>query len=213
VLLQNITIPSWCRYRVKQVVNSGRGDLRVANFVVRSFGRSPFCLQRFWARTYDSIRFVRIERKASAASSVRARPFSGKDAGSWDHKGGSPAALSLPPPRFLRDIPTRMLQRMSEGGNEIGGREAHPIRDIGRGIAVHVNLDLVKRFGRESLGGSGPQRLVAVQVIMSGRMHVHDRMDLPASPGSGKAYRSVIQAGVPTGESPVRTGEMVRHLF
>ena len=94
-----------------------------------------------------------------------------------------------------------MLQRMSEGGSEIGGREAHPIRDIGRGIAVHVNLDLVKRFGRESLGGSGPQRLVAVQVIMRGRMHVQDRMDLTASPGSGKAYRSAkIQAGVPTGD-------------
>jgi hypothetical protein len=30
-----------------------------------------------------------------------------------------------------------------------GGRETHPVRDVSHGIAVRVNLDLVKRIGRE----------------------------------------------------------------
>jgi excisionase family DNA binding protein len=29
----------------------------------------------------------------------------------------------------------------------LGGREAHPVRDIGDGIAVRVNLELVQRLG------------------------------------------------------------------
>ena len=91
--------------------------------------------------------------------------------------------------------------------------ETQPVRDVGHGIAVLVNLDLVKRLGRESLGGSGSQRVLSVQVVMSGRMHVHDQDGL----ASFSRLREGIQVGkvqgVPTREPPVGTGVMVRHLL
>src|SRR5258705_6503386 len=47
----------------------------------------------------------------------------------------------------------------------LGGREAHAVRDIGDGIFVRVNLELIERLGGEGLGGGGPQRVLAVEVI------------------------------------------------
>ena len=43
----------------------------------------------------------------------------------------------------------------------LGGRKAHPVCDIGEGIAIRVNLKLVQRFGCERLVGSGPWRVLS----------------------------------------------------
>ena len=65
-------------------------------------------------------------------------------------------------------------------------RESHAVSDIGDGIAVRVNLDFVQRLGREGLGGGGPRRVHAADGCT-----FMIRIDLPGSPGLGKAYRSV----------------------
>jgi hypothetical protein len=42
-----------------------------------------------------------------------------------------------------------------------GGRETHPVRDIGDPIAVRVNLELIQRLGRKGFGGGGSRRVLA----------------------------------------------------
>jgi hypothetical protein len=51
---------------------------------------------------------------------------------------------------------------------------------------VRVNLELVQSLGREGLGGSGPQRVLVVEVIMNRRCTFMIRIDLPASPAWGR---------------------------
>src|SRR5260370_42677581 len=75
-----------------------------------------------------------------------------------------------------------------------------------------VNLEVVYGLGREGVEGGGPQRVLAVEKITSGRVHVYDQ-DRPASVfrlGEGIQIGEV-QPGVPMGEPPVGTGVMVRH--
>ena len=52
------------------------------------------------------------------------------------------------PPRFLRDIPTRMLQRMSEGGNET---------DIVRRLPCKVGISLRARETEDKEKLQGPR--------------------------------------------------------
>src|SRR5439155_10227233 len=61
-----------------------------------------------------------------------------------------------------------------------GGREAHPICDVGDGIAVRIDLELVQRLGRERLARGGPRR-----VHDGGRMDVHDQDRLVRLPWLG----------------------------
>ena len=64
----------------------------------------------------------------------------------------------------------------------LGGRESHPVRDIGDVIAVRINLEFINRLGREGVGGGGPGGLTP----RDGCTFII-RIDLPASPGLGKA--------------------------
>ena len=64
----------------------------------------------------------------------------------------------------------------------LGGRDAHPVCDIGDVIAVRINLKFINRLGREGVGGGGPGGLTP----RDGCTFII-RIDLPASPGLGKA--------------------------
>ena len=89
----------------------------------------------------------------------------------------------------------------------LGGREAHPVCDIGDGITIRVDLELVHRLGREGLGGGGPRR-----VHDGGRMHVHDQDRLAAVARLGEGIEiGEVQSRVPVREPEVGTGIMVRH--
>src|SRR6478609_3813546 len=87
------------------------------------------------------------------------------------------------------------------------GREAHPVCDVGDGIAVRVNLEFVQRLRRKWLSSGGPRG-----VHNRGRMHVHDQDRLVRLPRLGEGIQiREIQARVSVRETEVRTGVMVRH--
>ena len=82
--------------------------------------------------------------------------------------------LCLPPRRDRRPLDDSLPAVARPGGLRalnaaqrrglrpaLGGREAHAVRDIGDGISVRVNLELIERLGREGLGGGGPRRVHA----------------------------------------------------
>ena len=58
---------------------------------------------------------------------------------------------ALARPGGLRALQAAQRRRLRPAPNR---REAHLVCDIGDGIAVRVDLDLVERLGREGLGGS-----------------------------------------------------------
>src|SRR5262249_7112008 len=89
-----------------------------------------------------------------------------------------------------------------------GGRESHAVCNIGDGIAVRVDLELVERFGGEGPGRSGSRRCHA-----SRRMHVHNE-DRPATvPRLGKHIQVKVQAGISVGKPEVGAGIVMRHEF
>jgi hypothetical protein len=51
-----------------------------------------------------------------------------------------------------------------------GGGEAYPKCDVGNGVTIRVDLELIRRRGRERLARGGPWR-----VHDGGRMDVHDQ--------------------------------------
>ena len=95
---------------------------------------------------------------------------------------GGLRALQAAQRRSLRPAPTR--------------GEAHLVCDIGDGIAVRVDLDLVEPLGREGLVGSR-SRLDHVE----GRVHVHNEDRLAGISRLGESKQiGVVEAGVPTGK-------------
>ena len=84
-------------------------------------------------------------------------------------------------------------------------REAHLVADIGDGIAVRIDLQLVPGLGREGLGSSRSRRIEA-----DGRMHVHDEDRLAGVSWLGKGIQiGQVEARVPARESDIGTGVMV----
>ena len=91
----------------------------------------------------------------------------------------------------------------------LGGRESHPVRDIGDGIAVRIDLQFINRLGREGVVAGRPGRVGA-----DGRMRVHNQDRLAGIPRLGEGIEiGEVEAGVPVGEPKVGTGIMVRHGF
>jgi len=92
-----------------------------------------------WGPTLSPVTFpfVRTARKASAASSVSARPLFGKDAGTCrvvgQHVGQQ---RSRHPPCFLGPIATGVLQRMREDGDETG-----IVRRLARVVDISLRAD------------------------------------------------------------------------
>src|SRR5207245_10860135 len=88
-----------------------------------------------------------------------------------------------------------------------GVREALPICDVGDGIAIRIDRELVQRLGRERHARGGPRR-----VHDGGRMDVHDqdRLVRLAWLGEGIQIREV-QARVSMRKAEIGTGVMVRH--
>jgi hypothetical protein len=66
-----------------------------------------------------------------------------------------------------------------------GGREAHPICDVGDGIAVRIDLELV------ALGANGSRVVDPGGFTTAEGWTFMIRIDLSASLGLGKAYKSV----------------------
>ena len=90
-----------------------------------------------------------------------------------------------------------------------GGREAHPVRDIGYVIAVRINPKFINRLGREGDVGGGPWRVDA-----GGRMHVHNQNRFASIPRLRESIQiGEVQAGIAVGESKVGAGIMVGHGF
>jgi hypothetical protein len=74
------------------------------------------------------------------------------------------------------------------------------VGDIGDGITVRVNLQLVQRLGGERLGGAGPRR-----VGDDRRVYIHDQDRFASVARLGERVQiGEVQAGVPIGEPPVR---------
>src|SRR4029077_12236966 len=87
----------------------------------------------------------------------------------------------------------------------LGGREAHPVRNVSDGIPVRVNLELVKRLGSEWLRGSRSRRNQAGR-----RVDVHDQNRLASIARLRKGIQiSEVQTRVRAGEPKVGTGIMV----
>ncbi len=83
----------------------------------------------------------------------------------------------------------------------------HPVGDIGDGVAVGVDLELVERLGREGFGGRRSGRAKA-----GGRVHVHDQDRLARISRLGESIEiGEVEAGVPAGEAEVETGIVMRH--
>ena len=91
----------------------------------------------------------------------------------------------------------------------LGGREAHPVRDIGDVIAVRINPKFINRLGRKGVVGGRPRRVDA-----GGRMHVHNQDRLAGIPRLRESIQiGEVQAGIPVGEPKVGAGVMVGHGF
>src|SRR4029077_3614839 len=91
----------------------------------------------------------------------------------------------------------------------LGGREAHPVRDIGYVVAVRINPKFINRLGREGDVGGGSWRVHA-----DGRMHVHNQDRFASIPRLWESKQiGEVQAGIPVGESKVGAGIMVGHSF
>src|SRR4029077_5995629 len=89
----------------------------------------------------------------------------------------------------------------------LGAREAYSVSDIGNGITVRVDLDLVQRSGRERVRRSGPGRVCADR-----RMHVHDQDRLASVSRLRKGIQiGKVQTRVPMGKPEIGTGIVVRH--
>ena len=90
----------------------------------------------------------------------------------------------LPSLKFGADGPGALEAAHCPGLRPIlEGGEARRECDVRDGIAVRVNPKLVQRLRRKWLGGGGFTTADGCTFIT--------RIDLPASPGLGKAYRSV----------------------
>jgi hypothetical protein len=55
--------------------------------------------------------------------------------------------------------------------------------------AQKENLELIQSLGREGLGGSRPQRVLVVEVIMNRRVQVHDQDRLASVPRFGEGIK------------------------
>jgi hypothetical protein len=89
----------------------------------------------------------------------------------------------------------------------LGGREAHPVRNVSDGIPVRVNLELVQRIGSEWLRGSRSRRTQDNR-----RVGVHDQNRLACIARLGKDIQiSEVQTRVRAREPKVGTGVMMRH--
>jgi len=88
-----------------------------------------------------------------------------------------------------------------------GRCDAHLVSDIGDGVAICVDLELVARLGREGLVGRRSRRGDA-----GGRVRVHNKDRLARIPRLGESIKiGEVQAGVPARESEVGTRKVVRH--